>query len=98
MGTSRRAWPDSGVVTIDGDLHLPEGTSHVGRQAPSRIGIVRAYVNQITLQRYGMSYPLGPDAVRRKGHAMTWPSDSTWVVIYAILAALFMYSWAVVPA
>ena len=29
---------------------------------------------------------------------MTWSSDSTWVLLYTIVAALFVYSWAVVPA
>jgi hypothetical protein len=29
---------------------------------------------------------------------MTWSSDGRWVVIYAIVATFFMYSWAVVPA
>ena len=29
---------------------------------------------------------------------MTWSSDSKWVLIYTILAALLIYSWAVVPA
>ena len=29
---------------------------------------------------------------------MTWSSDSTWVLLYTIVTALFVYSWAVVPA
>jgi len=29
---------------------------------------------------------------------MTWTSDSTWVLIYSILGALFLLCWASIPA
>jgi hypothetical protein len=44
-----------------------------------------------------------PAADETKGYAMTiaktpWGSDTTWVLIYAAAAALFVLAWAYVPA
>jgi hypothetical protein len=38
-------------------------------------------------------YPLG-----RRREVMTWSSDSTSVLLYAILATLFVMSWIYIPA
>jgi hypothetical protein len=29
---------------------------------------------------------------------MTWSNDTTWVLIYSALAALFLLAWAWIPA
>jgi hypothetical protein len=38
-------------------------------------------------------HPLG-----RRRHAMTWTSDSTGVLLYAILGTLLVTSWIYIPA
>ena len=52
---------------------------------------------RVTIPRRGIPY-LCDETRFKKGHAMTWSSDATWVVIYAIVLTFCIYSWAVVPA
>ena len=55
-------------------------------------------VNPVTVRRRNTLYSFSQDAIWTEGQVMTWSSDSKWVLIYTILAALLIYSWAVVPA
>jgi len=55
-------------------------------------------VTQITYNAPLSSYVTHDVSLWKKEEVMTWSSDSTSVLLYAILATLFVVSWIYVPA